>query len=441
MSAEVDLAASLFDRHPADLHRFASGNRQHVLLVERSEIYDLDDDFAVRLDAHRALGLTGAHRRVRIDDAPVNPRIYSISLNVAQSCNMSCSYCYADEGRFGTAPRVMSIATARSVIDALIAQSVPGTRLVVGFMGGEPMLNRALVHEATIYASNEAARAGHPISFSITTNATLLTPADARLFHDHPFAVSVSVDGDRAEHERHRRLRNGRSSYALLVEGLGLLTMRGRPTLLSARATVAAGDTNLLERLEHLLALGFDEVGFSPVRVSPTSELENSEFSTEQFTQRMIECAQGVRERLLRGQNCALSNFLTALHQIHFGTHRPYPCGGGASYVSASASGDYYTCHRLINDGAHALGSVHSGIDTGRQHRHLDQKHVDRQTPCSACWARYLCGGGCYHEVERRGRDGCNAIRRWLNFCLESYAELSTRRPELFTTAPGRNHP
>jgi uncharacterized protein len=53
--------------------------------------------------------------------------------------------------------------------------------------------------------------------------------------------------------------------------------------------------------------------------------------------------------------------------------------------------------------------------------------------PCRSCWARYLCGGGCYHEVERRGRIGCDYIRGWLEFCLAAYAELSAARPDYFS--------
>lgn len=56
--------------------------------------------------------------------------------------------------------------------------------------------------------------------------------------------------------------------------------------------------------------------------------------------------------------------------------------------------------------------------------------------PCNGCWARYLCGGGCYQEVAKRGRVGCDYIRGWLAFCLASYAELSQVRPEYFDGAP-----
>jgi uncharacterized protein len=57
---------------------------------------------------------------------------------------------------------------------------------------------------------------------------------------------------------------------------------------------------------------------------------------------------------------------------------------------------------------------------------------VDLAEPCQRCWARYLCGGGCYHEVSRRGRVACDYIRGWLHFCLESYVQLLERRPDYF---------
>jgi len=66
--------------------------------------------------------------------SPVPP-LSSISLNVAQTCNMSCGYCYADLGKFGGKARMMTAAVARETVDRLIASSDPGADLLVGFMG------------------------------------------------------------------------------------------------------------------------------------------------------------------------------------------------------------------------------------------------------------------------------------------------------------------
>jgi uncharacterized protein len=57
---------------------------------------------------------------------------------------------------------------------------------------------------------------------------------------------------------------------------------------------------------------------------------------------------------------------------------------------------------------------------------------VHRQEPCRNCWARYMCGGGCHHEVIHRGRPACNYIRGWLHYCLQAYIRLLERCPEYF---------
>jgi uncharacterized protein len=42
------------------------------------------------------------------------------------------------------------------------------------------------------------------VTFSITTNGTLLTEDDAAFFEQHGFAVTISLDGLRAVHDRQR---------------------------------------------------------------------------------------------------------------------------------------------------------------------------------------------------------------------------------------------
>jgi uncharacterized protein len=90
----------------------------------------------------------------------------------------------------------------------------------------------------------------------------------------------------------------------------------------------------------------------------------------------------------------------------------------------------------LIDNPEFAMGTAQSGLDQEARLRLLRSRHVDGITPCKSCWARYLCGGGCYHEVNLRGRPGCDYIRGWLRFCLEAYVELSTLRPEWFAEQP-----
>ncbi len=78
------------------------------------------------------------------------------------------------------------------------------------------------------------------------------------------------------------------------------------------------------------------------------------------------------------------------------------------------------------------MGSVQGGVDDAARGRWLAERHVDRQEPCRSCWARYLCGGGCHHEVLHRGRVACDFIRGWLDHCLRAYVRISEQRPGFF---------
>lgn len=411
-------------------------------LTDGSRLFDIDDELAQELEVSVAAGVLpfgvreligNSDERRYVSETPISPPpLRSISLNVAQACNMSCGYCYADRGHFGGKARTMNESVARRSVERLFADAPPNSDLVIGFMGGEPFLNRALIYGATAHAAALARETGHRVRFSLTTNGSLLTEEDAAFLASYPFSVTVSMDGDAATNDRHRKLPNGTSAYARTEAGLRLLIGRNRPRHVSIRATVSPLTGPLSPLLEHFFALGVDEAGFAPVISAPKGFPIYSANSFADFTAEMIACGQRAKAELLAQRRYPFSNFETALHEIHRGTHRPYPCGAGAGYMSVGSDGDYFACHRLVDDPAFRFGDLEHGIDGASRQLHLTRMHVDRQEPCRSCWARYLCGGGCYHEVARRGRQACDYIRAWLTFCLSSYSEVHHFRPSYF---------
>ncbi|MDT9698412.1 radical SAM/SPASM domain-containing protein [Streptomyces sp. P17] len=433
----------------AEFKVFRSARGAHLLLTDGSRIYDLPEPLAARLEQWAAapdgtpadladrLGLPLWDRPRRIDGTPLEPPpLSSLSLNVMQACNLSCGHCYADEGRFGGAARAMPRHTAYAAVDRLLAEAAPGADVVVGFMGGEPLLARDLIHDVVGHAVRAGRETGHTVRFSLTTNLTTVRPEDARLFAEHPFTVTVSLDGDRAGHDALRKAPGGVGAYDRLRAGLDVLTRHGRPRHLAARVSVTPKTSRLLDVLEHGISLGFDDVGFAAVVSAPDPAYEIDTDGFTGFLEQMVECGERALSELSVGRSYPFGNLLTALDQLHRGTHRPYPCGAGAGYLSASAEGGLYACHRLVDDPAHAMGSVADGPDADARRRHLTAGHVDRTEPCRSCWARYLCGGGCYHEVSRRGRPGCDYIRGWLAFCLRAYVELAEAVPDFFRRPP-----
>lgn len=77
--------------------------------------------------------------------------ITSIILLIAQDCNLRCSYCYADEGKYYNSGK-MDFNTAKKSVDFLIQKSC-SKKLGICFFGGEPLLNFDLIKKLWITAT------------------------------------------------------------------------------------------------------------------------------------------------------------------------------------------------------------------------------------------------------------------------------------------------
>jgi uncharacterized protein len=427
-------------------HLVDSGVGRQLFLPNGSRLYDVDAPTWDRLDELQRAGDEGAvadlltrlgvDAPAYVDDTPLaEPPVRALSLAVAQKCNLGCTYCYAEGGSFGGPAANMPEATALASVDLLFSEAGPGDRVNLAFLGGEPLLNRGVLRAATERAYVLAAERGIDVTFSITTNGTRVTVDDGDFFEAYGFAVTVSVDGIGPVHDRLRPFLGGQGSFDRVVARVAPLLERQRRMQVSARVTVTPSNLRLTDTLEQLVGLGFHSVGFSPLLRSPTGrdELGRAELAT--MLEEMVACGAEFERRVIAGERYPFANAVTAMRELHRGTHRPYPCGAGAGYLGVAADGALAACHRFVGDPTSGFGSVTEGIDRRRQLQWLDERHVHAQQPCSTCWARYLCGGGCHHEVIARGRPACDYIRGWLHWSVGAYARLSAARPDYFSAS------
>lgn len=418
------------------LHWIESASGHHVFIVDGSRLFDLDAGLSREFDAAMAgervaelLERLGLSSKPFIDDTPLTaPPVHALSLAIAQKCNLGCAYCYAQQGEFGGPPKNMTLETANRAVDLLVNGAEPGAKLNLAFLGGEPLVNRQALQAVTHRAAELAQRRGLTLTFSITTNGTLLTEADADFFEEFGFAVTVSLDGSRAAHDALRPFKSGNGSYDRIMANLRPFLSRQKRMQVSARVTVTPGNLKLRRTLDEFVGAGFHSVGFSPMLSAPNGNGEMQPADLEAMLAEMIDCGREFERRSAAGERYPFANMVNALREIERGTHRPYPCGAGAGYLGVSADGELAACHRFVGDAEGAMGSLDEGIDLRRRSDWLAQRHVHRQQPCQECWARYLCGGGCHHEVIRRGRPACDYIRGWLHYCIEAYLRLLPHR-------------
>lgn len=379
---------------------------------------------------NRQLHALGFNLQPAISGEPVqSPATHALSLAIAQKCNMGCSYCYAEQGDFGGTSKSMPLETAKEAIDLLLCDKSPGERVTLSFMGGEPLTSRKSIIAATEYADKKSQATGIKVNFSITTNGTLVTPEDAVFFEQYGFAVTVSIDGSEQQHNQLRPMKNGSGSYQRIMQRIEPLLALQHNMQVSARVTVTPNNLDLVKTLDDLIGKGFHSVGFSPLLKSSNGQGEMSQDDLQRLLQSMIACGIKFEENVLQGKRYPFLNMVNAHKEIGKATHRPYPCGAGAGYMGVSADGDLSACHRFVNDDKGYMGSLKTGVNPDHQNEWLSQRHVDQQTPCNQCWARYLCAGSCHHEVIDRGRIACDYIRGWLYFCLQSYGRLNQLAP------------
>lgn len=425
------------------IHLVPTAGNTQLFVTNGSRLYDISPAIETRFEqllqqqdetgiANELVAL-GLDMPVLINDEPLkSPKIYALSLAIAQKCNMGCSYCYADQGDFGGPVKNMTAGTARQSIDLLLKGCDPGSKVQVTFLGGEPLINRKALRETTVYAFEEGRRKNVQVNFSLTTNGTLLKEDDAAFFEEYGFAVTISLDGVGEQHDRLRPLKNGAGTYQQIIEKIRPLLAIQRRMQVSARVTVTPTNMDLAATLQEFVDMGFHSVGFSPLLRSSSGKGEMSKEDLDRMLQGMIECGLLFEQHVITGRRFPFLNMVNALKEIAKGTHRPYPCGAGAGYMGVSADGELSACHRFVNEPAGRMGDLTNGINPTLQNNWLSSRHVHNQAPCHQCWARYLCGGGCHHEVLEKGRTACDYIRGWLHYTMQAHERIARMAPHWY---------
>lgn len=326
--------------------------------------------------------------------------VTSIALFVAQTCNMRCTYCYGEGGEYSE-PGMMEAKTAFAAVDWLIVNSLSAPEIQIGYFGGEPLLNFKLMEKVSIYARERAAAAGKRVTFSMTTNGTVMTDRILDFLVAEGINPLVSHDGPAEIQNRQRPLASGAGSHARITANLARLRtafprMRGRATL------TADGDPYAVQK-------GLEDAGFSsciiakaspvladtarsqPVRGDEAARSDRMIAFTRQKIERIYEA---VKQRAIPEGNPP--SLLADLTRMARGNRKLHACGVGKDMAGVSATGDIYPCHRFVGLKDMRLG--HVGDTPGRSAAAPYQATVDASPVCRGCWARYVCGGGCMYE-------------------------------------------
>lgn len=162
---------------------------------------------------------------------PFAEPLYVMAKPVGPICNLACRYCYyleknnlyKDQGRCG------GFNMSDEVLELFIRQYMESqTMLQVLFTwhGGEALM-RPLSFYKRVMELQKRYAGGRTIYNSIQTNGTLLTDEWCRFFRENNWLVGLSIDGPQEFHDKYRRDKEGRPSFAKVIRGVDLMNKYG----------------------------------------------------------------------------------------------------------------------------------------------------------------------------------------------------------------------
>jgi uncharacterized protein len=366
---------------------------------------------------------------------PAVPQVSDVSFDMSGACNMGCAYCFEDAIKSRIGP--MSEETAAASLDFVFEKTAAAPRIALHFGSGEPLIRFDLLKKIVAQANARAAALGKTMAYDLTTNATLVTEEIAAFLHDNPFSVRVSCDGPAPLHNRFRPMRGGQPSYDAVVRGLRILLahMPDRVTVNS----VLCEDSRLAEIWHWARKLGI--LHFHVIKVG-TNEgrdiaLQAAELAAFRSDLEMI-CDDMLAD--LRAGRTPLD--YQPITKVVRRLMIPEPitrfCGVAGSYLGIASNGQVYPCFRHLGLEEYRFGDVRTGIDDAKRQGFLGHEaaDVDSRPVCRDCWARYLCGGGCYADSVVYGPDKsepqkthCPFWRAEIDAAIRFYDQLRREDP------------
>lgn len=367
--------------------------------------------------------------------SPPMPLLSDVSLDMSGACNMGCVYCFEDAINSRIGP--MSDETAAASLDFVFEKTAASPRIALHFGSGEPLMRFDLLKKIVTAANARAAALGKSISYDLTTNATLVTAEIASFLAENPFSIRVSCDGPASLHNRFRPMRGGRPSYVAVERGLRILLDRvgDRVTV----NTVICGTTRLGDVWDWATSLGVRHFHVIKVGAQEGRDVALRETELADFRSDLEAICEAMKADLRAGLVPVNYQPITKVVRRLM---MPEPitrfCGVAGSYLGVASNGQIYPCFRHLGLEEYRFGDVWTGVDDAKRRDFLGREaaDVDSRPVCRDCWARYLCGGGCYADSVVYGPDKqepqtthCPFWRTEIEIAIRFYDQLRQEDP------------
>ena len=378
---------------------------ENLLLTRKAEQFDLSDHF-------------------QNYEELIDSSLEILFLEVTENCNLRCDYCVYNDFipyRRNHGKSNMELSLAKRAIDYLNEHSYKRKNVAINFYGGEPLLQFNLIKSCIDFA--EANIKNREIDFSITTNATLISPEIAEFFFRKNLNVFVSIDGPEDIHDDYRKDANGVGSYKRSIRGFKYLIdaygeqADNKISLSMVYTPPFSGKridriSELWEEIPWLpkntsLNITYPSRGSIPVtRASKTvisEDIDLKQWAFKKFLDKYLEKGDShpIADSIMEKKLAQL------IQRPIF--HEPFDhyylngcCLPGVKRIYVATDGKFHLCEKIPSNSP-TIGDIDSGVDIDIIKRVYIDGYLKISIPlCSRCWAVRLCTS-CYTDVFKNG--------------------------------------
>lgn len=401
----------------------------HLLLAELDELFDRCFDLMEGMIAfHEIAGIFGeeACREAldSLDELIENgffygnqeviytlPKAYSLgllSLPTVHACNLRCAYCFAEHGeRFKEEERQFTDEMVEKALRYVYYQYMPNCeKYRIDFVsGGEPLLNFDIIREVRRVSDELFRETGKPLEMWVCTNGTVFTPDVLSFLDEQRMNIGISLDGDRETHNATRRDANGDGTYDRVVKAIREIkesdVYSRKLKDIWGLVVITSQTKSIRDILIHHRGIGLKNVQMKLVRLKKDSSFavteenvgrvmamytELFEFFTEQLSSGSVDYL-----KMILNDNDFAGKIVRRLLMRYVVINR---CQAGKNKVSIAANGDLYPCDSFVGTEEYRLGNIFTGLHK----QPFADMTIHQNTSCCNCWARFVCGGDCYHN-------------------------------------------
>lgn len=295
--------------------------------------------------------------KVEYNDTPENILI-KLTLNISNSCNLACKYCYANRGEYSHSHKNMDKDTLQRAID--IFTSKYDVIENVMFFGGEPTLNLDILEFGCeyIYRKYEKNEISNCPNLGMVTNGTNVSQRLIDIINKYKLQITVSLDGCQEVNDKMRVYADGTGTFEDIVSNIKILQEKcGQPTTIEA--TYNKMHIKNQKTVLDIVKYCKDVLHVPMVHVAPVSDIKGGakEYVLED-NKEFLDAIDDVFDYMELGKDYVFTSLHLVMDGLKNKRVRTHHCEAGLSRFAVAVDGGVYPCYIFTDEEDTRLGSV-----------------------------------------------------------------------------------